>query len=54
MKPNLLSTKNLPIRERLIFALDVPGADEARKLVDELGDSVIFYKLAGISSLWIG
>ena len=45
MKPNLLSTKKLPVRERLIFALDVPCADEARKLVDELGDSVIFYKL---------
>ncbi len=45
MKPNLLSVKKLPVRERLIFALDLPGADEARKLVDELGDSVIFYKL---------
>lgn len=45
MKPNLLSAKKLPVRERLIFALDLPGADEARKLVDELGDSVIFYKL---------
>ena len=45
MNPNLLSVKKLPVRERLIFALDLPGADEARKLVDELGDSVIFYKL---------
>lgn len=45
MNPNLLSAKKLPVRERLIFALDLPGADEARKLVDELGDSVIFYKL---------
>ena len=45
MNPNLLSAKKLPVRERLIFALDLPGADEARKLVDELGDSIIFYKL---------
>ncbi len=32
-------------RERLIFALDVPDADEARRLVETLGDSVVFYKL---------
>jgi orotidine-5'-phosphate decarboxylase len=31
--------------DRLIFALDVPGADEARRLVRTLGDSVRFYKL---------
>ena len=42
---SLLSTKDIPIRERLIFALDVPGPDEARRLVDQLGDSVRFYKL---------
>lgn len=40
-----LSTKPIPVEERLIFALDVPGAEEAKKLVDELGDSVVFYKL---------
>lgn len=45
MKQNLLSTKNLPVRERLIFALDVPSTVDAEKLVDELGDSVVFYKL---------
>lgn len=39
------STKNIPARERLIFALDVPDADAARRLVDRLGDSVRFYKL---------
>jgi orotidine-5'-phosphate decarboxylase len=32
-------------RERLIFALDVPGPDEALALADRLGDSVSFYKL---------
>jgi orotidine-5'-phosphate decarboxylase len=29
----------------LIFALDVPSAQEAREFVDQLGDSVVFYKL---------
>jgi orotidine-5'-phosphate decarboxylase len=37
--------KNIPVRERLIFAMDVPTAEEARQLVDTLGDSVVFYKL---------
>lgn len=37
--------KNIPSRERLIFALDVPDADAARRMVDALGDSVKFYKL---------
>jgi orotidine-5'-phosphate decarboxylase len=32
-------------RDRLIFALDVPEAAQARELVDRLGDSVSFYKL---------
>ncbi len=37
--------KAIPARERLIFALDVPDADAARRLVETLGDSVVFYKL---------
>ncbi|HZF24733.1 MAG TPA: orotidine-5'-phosphate decarboxylase [Steroidobacteraceae bacterium] len=37
--------KNIPARERLIFALDVADAGSARRLVDRLGDSVCFYKL---------
>jgi orotidine-5'-phosphate decarboxylase len=37
--------KNIPPRERLIFAMDVPNTDEARRMVDVLGDSVVFYKL---------
>ena len=41
----LLSEKNIPVRERLIFALDVPTTDEARLLVKRLDDSVQFYKL---------
>ena len=31
--------------ERLIFALDVRDAEKARALIDELGESVTFYKL---------
>lgn len=37
--------KNIPLRERLIFALDVTGREEAERWVTTLGDSVIFYKL---------
>jgi orotidine-5'-phosphate decarboxylase len=35
----------IPSRERLIFALDVPSLDEARRLIQTLDDSVLFYKL---------
>jgi orotidine-5'-phosphate decarboxylase len=35
----------IPRRERLIVALDVPSAADARKLVEKLGDSVRFYKI---------
>lgn len=35
----------IPLRERLIFALDVADLGQARRLVDTLGDSVLFYKL---------
>ena len=37
--------KNIPNRERLIFALDVPDLDQAIALVDQLGETVRFYKL---------
>jgi len=40
-----LSKKTIPAKERLIFPLDVPTHKEALRLVDELGDSVLFYKL---------
>jgi len=36
---------HIPARERLIFAMDVADADQARKLIAQLGDSVEFYKL---------
>ena len=35
----------IPTRQRLILALDVADADKARALVEELGDSVEFYKI---------
>ena len=37
--------KNIPVRDRLIFAMDVPDCARARELADELGDSVTFYKI---------
>jgi orotidine-5'-phosphate decarboxylase len=40
-----LSDKNIPVDERLMFALDVPSNDEAMQLVSELGDAVTFYKV---------
>ena len=40
-------------RERLIFALDVPGPEEALQLADLLGDAVSFYKL-GLELLMSG
>ena len=35
----------IPRAERLIVALDVPSAAEARALVEKLGDTVRFYKI---------
>jgi orotidine-5'-phosphate decarboxylase len=37
--------KDIPSRDRLIFAMDVPDCDRARSLADELGDAVTFYKI---------
>lgn len=42
---NFISTKPIAVAERLIMALDVPSIEEAKALVEELGDSVIFYKV---------
>jgi orotidine-5'-phosphate decarboxylase len=47
------SSKPIPPRERLIVALDVPGLDEGKRLVERLGDSVEFYKL-GLQFLMTG
>jgi orotidine-5'-phosphate decarboxylase len=35
----------IPREERLIVALDVPSAAEARALVETLGDAARFYKI---------
>lgn len=40
-----VSTKDIDPRDRLIFALDVPDVDTAKALVEELGDSISFYKI---------
>ncbi len=36
---------DIPVKERLIVALDVPTVEEARALVRALGDSAVFYKI---------
>ena len=43
--PSLLSAKPIPPAQRLIFALDLPTVAEARRWVELLGPSVVFYKL---------
>ena len=40
-------------RDRLIVALDVPGAEEARTLIEALGDSVGVYKI-GLELMFAG
>ena len=44
LTPAAIKTR-IPPRERLIFALDVAEPEQARRLVDTLGDAVLFYKL---------
>lgn len=39
------STKAIAPEERLIFALDLPGPEEARRMVETLREAVVFYKL---------
>ena len=40
-----MTPKNIPARERLIFAMDVADPAEARRVAEQLGDTVHFYKL---------
>jgi orotidine-5'-phosphate decarboxylase len=40
-----VTPKDIPSKDRLIFAMDVPDCERARALADELGDSVTFYKI---------
>ena len=44
-RPPLLSDKPIAPAERLIVALDVPDADQALALVEQLGDAACFYKI---------
>lgn len=37
--------RNIPVNERLIFALDVPSGEHALALIGQLGDQVQFYKI---------
>lgn len=39
------SRKTIPVRDRLILALDVPDGNAARATVETLGDAVNFYKI---------
>jgi orotidine-5'-phosphate decarboxylase len=41
----MTADKQILSAERLIVALDVPQADEAKALVEQLGDAVQFYKI---------
>jgi orotidine-5'-phosphate decarboxylase len=43
--PIYLSRKTILPEDRLIFALDVPGVEEARRMVAVLSDAVQFYKV---------
>jgi len=40
-----VAPKDIPSKDRLIFAMDVPDCDAARSLAEQLGDAVTFYKL---------
>lgn len=42
---SLVSNKNIPTAERLIFALDVDNEQKAKELVTKLDDTISFYKL---------
>ncbi|MCE5336619.1 MAG: orotidine-5'-phosphate decarboxylase [Desulfobacteraceae bacterium] len=40
-----MQNKNIPLNERIIFALDVPTPDEARELVKKVESRIGFYKV---------
>ncbi len=45
MSELMISKNPIAVRERLIMALDVPSINDAKALVEELDDAVIFYKV---------
>ena len=48
-----MAARDIDPQDRLIFAMDVPDAEQARALAEKLGDSVRFYKL-GLELLMAG
>jgi orotidine-5'-phosphate decarboxylase len=48
---DMLSSKDIPVRERLIVALDTETVQQAKELVVALGDTVLFYKI-GLSLIF--
>src|SRR5215475_13035061 len=40
-----MQPSNIPIKDRLIVALDLPSVEQAEAMVAKLGDSVSFYKI---------
>lgn len=40
-----MNNKNIPLTDRLIFALDVPSADDAKAWVERLESRISFYKV---------
>lgn len=42
---SVLTEKSIPARERLIVALDLPTAEDARNFVNLIGDAACFYKV---------
>lgn len=48
-----MTSSHIPSRDRLIVGLDVPTIEEARAMVDTLGDTVSFYKI-GMQQVFAG
>src|SRR6476661_8592783 len=40
-----MQPSDIPTKDRLIVALDLPGVEQAEAMVAKLGDSVTFYKI---------
>ena len=40
-----MTPSDIPHKDRLIVALDLPGVEQAEAMVARLGDSVTFYKI---------
>src|SRR5262245_26484214 len=45
LRTNMTTRTPMKLEDRLIVALDVPTAENARRLIDTLGASVTFYKI---------